>query len=661
MKPLGNLSLNKKLFFSTLGVILLVSSAIAFLARWILVSSLTTELEHRGTAIAQSIADRARGYILDNNTPELVTLVFDAAYLGERKDLVAYIYVSGTEDNVLAHTLTRPFPPELATVNSLLPGETSSVRLNEVLGEPAYDIAVPIDEGIYQVGTVHVGLNKQHIDNLVGKLRITFLGFISAIIVIIFFISLRLANYITLPIRKLTRISDELSRGHFDISLDFEDQNEDWNPKDCPAYRNTDLPCWHFDQTLDSTSSERSAESLRTCKQCRFYQKHSGDEVKQLADSFRNMVWSIRLYRRRLQESEEKYRSLFDSGPDPILVVDHNTFEILDVNPRAEDLYGYEKKELLGRPFTDLDPDFVVQCLNRFEDLPENYSCVYCTKVLHYKKGMEPFFVNLHACPISYKGREALIIATTDITEMIEKDAQLIQAGKMKTLGEMSAGIAHEINQPLNAIKMGSDFLSMAASESGCIPQEHLDQVSREISMQVDRATEIINTLRAFGRKAELLKEKLDVNKSIKGVMNIVGQQLKLHNIALTLDLDPELPPILAHDNRLQQVLFNLVTNARDAIIQREEPSPDGNQISIRSSALDGKVKIEITDTGIGIHETERNKIFEPFYTTKEVGQGMGLGLSITYGIVKDYGGDIRITSQPGEGTTFELFFPRTE
>jgi two-component system NtrC family sensor kinase len=246
----------------------------------------------------------------------------------------------------------------------------------------------------------------------------------------------------------------------------------------------------------------------------------------------------------------------------------------------------------------------------------------------------------------------------TDITEMIEKDAQLIQASKMKTLGEMSAGIAHELNQPLNAIKMGSDFLSMMSEQGREIPSENLHQVTVEISTQVDRATEIINTLRAFGRKAHFVKELLDVNSSIRGVMNIVGQQFKLSNVDVELDLAENLPAILAHDNRLQQVLFNLVSNARDAIIDRGERVPGDGKIVIRTSADNGFVTVCVSDTGVGIAEEDLHKIFEPFFTTKELGQGMGLGLSISYGIVKDYNGDIRIRSKKGEGSTFTLTFP---
>jgi signal transduction histidine kinase len=192
------------------------------------------------------------------------------------------------------------------------------------------------------------------------------------------------------------------------------------------------------------------------------------------------------------------------------------------------------------------------------------------------------------------------------------------------------------------------------------IPEEHLFQVVNEASSQVDRAAEIINRLREFGRKADLTKEKIDINSPIRIVLDIVVQQLRLQNIELELTLDEGLPPILAHKNRLEQVIFNLVTNARDAINQKRDSGtePGDRVIAVRSYIEGDRVVVTVSDTGVGIPEYAEDKIFEPFFTTKETGKGMGLGLSITYGIVRDYEGDIHIQSREGEGTTFKLTFP---
>ncbi|BCS89736.1 ATP-binding protein [Pseudodesulfovibrio sediminis] len=647
------IGLREKLLFSMLAAVLFISVAIALISRYILVSSLTHELEMRGYAIAHSVAERGGSHILDNDVPQLLTLIFDEAKLRQRKHLVAYIFIENQQGQILAHTLISKLPDTIRT-NTIPKGKHDSIKLVRLNGEPIYDLAAAINEGLYRIGTVHVGLNKGHIDSLVGKLRVAFLGFISAVIIITVVLSSWLSKYITKPVSDLTRLSDEISRGNFDIPLQSGADGA-WDASKCPAFTNTDLPCWHFDQ---SKSGEAPAGTHRKCADCAFYRKHKGDEVVQLSDSFRNMVWSIKLYRRRLRESEEKYRSLFDSGPDPIFVVDCDTGEIRDANPRTEELYGYSKKELIGMKFVDLGPEHNPGCMTYFSE--GGGGCVYFPKLLHYKNNSDPFFVNMHACPISYRGRHAIIIAVTDITELIEKDAQLIQAGKMKSLGEMSAGVAHEINQPLNAIKMGSDFLAMAEKENLDVPKAHYLQVVEDISTQVDRAAEIINTLRSFGRRSDLIEEKVDLNQPIKAVLSMIRRQFELDNIRFELDLKTGLPPVLAQSNRLQQVVFNLVTNARDAVNDRSSPQDmeTERRISIRTGAANNRVFCEVEDTGCGINEADRQKIFEPFYTTKSVGQGMGLGLAITYGIVKDYHGEIRIQSVMNKGTIFRMEFP---
>jgi PAS domain S-box-containing protein len=362
-----------------------------------------------------------------------------------------------------------------------------------------------------------------------------------------------------------------------------------------------------------------------------------------------------------LHESEEKYRSLFNSGPNPIFVVDQETQVILDANPMAEETYGYAKEDLIGRPFVDLGPvEDVLEGLANFDNYDWPKACVIGSKVQHYQKNKKPFYVRVTACPIRYKDREAIILATTDITEMLEKEAQLLQADKMTMLGEMSAGVAHELNQPLNAIKMGNEYLKMMVEQGNSIPEKNLLEVASQVSEQVDRASEIINRLREFGHKPDFAKEKVDVNKPIQMVAGMVQQQLGLQNIQVDVYLEENLPHIWGHNNNIEQVILNLVTNARDAIHEKKEARLDSGDevITIRSFKENDRVAISVSDTGMGIPEPDKNRIFEPFFTTKEVGKGMGLGLSITYGIVKDYGGEIELYSDEGTGTTFKLTFP---
>lgn len=651
------ISLKNKIFFSTLAMVLFISAAIALLARWILVSSLVNELTSRGIAIAQSIADQGKGYVLTRDHPNLVSLIFDAAQLGERRLLVDYIFIVDDEQNVLSHTFIRPFPEELRFANPIPAGKHYSVRQLIIDNASAYDIAVPIWEGIYTIGAVHVGLKQKHIEQLINKLRIMFLGFIFAIFIIIFLISHSFSKYVTRSLTQLTKIADDITRGNLDVKpLDMDETDKE---EHCPAYYNTDLPCWHVDKTMGRFSPDYSPEKPAYCVDCLVKKKKVGDEVQQLADSFKHMVRSIKLYRNRVWESEEKYRSLFRSGPAPIFVLSSRTFRILDANPSALTTYDYTKDEILKTSFLELAPEFKTKFTVYFNENPSSESFIY-PKALHFKKGEAPFYVNVVACRTRYLERDAIIVSTSDITEMLEKDAQLIQASKMTSLGQLSAGIAHELNQPLNMIKMGSEFLDMVVNEQKPLSDESLRQISTEMSTQVDRATEIINHLREFGRKSDFSKEPIDINKPVRGVMSIMAHQLSLQNISVTVDLDETLPPVLAHVNRLEQVLFNLVTNARDAIQDKyktlEEEGP--REITIKTHRNHDRIVMTVSDTGLGMSDTVMGKIFDPFFSTKQTGMGMGLGLSISYGIIKDYDGSIDIESEEGAGTTFTLTFP---
>ena len=383
-------------------------------------------------------------------------------------------------------------------------------------------------------------------------------------------------------------------------------------------------------------------------------------EVEFITGAFLDIT-ERKLAEKALHDSEEKYRSLFNSGPDPIFVLERETLEILDANPVAEDTYGYSNGELAGMLFSDLGPiDDICKGVPTSDQMDRPAACVVSSRVRHYRKGNRPFYVRVTACPTRYKDRDAIILATTDITEMLEKEAQLLQASKMTTLGEMSAGIAHELNQPLNAIKMGSEYLKMMVAERKTIPEENLVEVSNRISEQVDRASEIINRLREFGRKPDFVREKVSINKAVRVVHGIINQQFRLQNIDVALDLEKNLPPITARSTGIEQVIFNLLTNALDAVTQRKKMRLKGAKpaICIRSFLENDRVTLAVSDNGTGIPQDVLDKVFEPFFTTKEVGSGMGLGLSICYGIVKDYNGQIDVQSQEGAGTTVKIAFP---
>ena len=221
----------------------------------------------------------------------------------------------------------------------------------------------------------------------------------------------------------------------------------------------------------------------------------------------------------------------------------------------------------------------------------------------------------------------------------------------------MSAEIAHELNQPLNAIKMGSEYLKIMLQQGGRLEAQQIFEVAHEIDTQADRASEIINRLRVFGEKPAFTRESVDINRPIQDTVAILKHQLFLDNINILLDLSPGLPPISAHYHRLSQVFYNLIVNAKEAIEKRQEiDNSKDHTIRIKNYEDAGHVVVTVSDTGIGISDCFRDRVFEPFFTTKETGKG--LGMSIVKEIIRDYGGRIVIDCNSAAETTFVLSFP---
>jgi len=366
-----------------------------------------------------------------------------------------------------------------------------------------------------------------------------------------------------------------------------------------------------------------------------------------------------RLLEEKLEQSEKNYHAIFNNIPNPVFVVDIDTLQILDCNEMVQSVYDYSPEELLNTPFLDLFAN------SEAEDYGEKLrKGAPLTQVAHRDKNGRVLSVDIWVSVSVYSGREVLLITTSDITQRLEAEQQLIHAGKMATLGEMATGVAHELNQPLTVIKTASAVFSRRFGDSGEGGDETLATIAGKVRSNVDRATKIINHMRDFARKSEVRRQKLDVNDVLERAFDMFSQQFKVRGIQVEWRLDRSLPVINADPDRLEQVFTNLLVNARDAIEARWETDAEINKegrITIVSRGTRSKVFVEICDTGIGVSEEFAEKIFEPFFTTKEVGKGTGIGLSISYGIVKEFGGNIRCVPAKTEGTCFVMEFPAAE
>jgi len=235
--------------------------------------------------------------------------------------------------------------------------------------------------------------------------------------------------------------------------------------------------------------------------------------------------------------------------------------------------------------------------------------------------------------------------------ELRDKQEQLVQAGKLATLGELTTGVAHELNNPLNNIGLflGNviDLIQLGVMDKGRILQE-----LHKAEQQVRKATEIISHLRIFGRAATATREAVSIGKLLESAASLVHEQLRLRQIDLEISC-PEDVYVVGNPIQLEQVAINLLSNSRDALMN----SPV-KKISIHCEVDNGFVTLCFEDTGPGIPKGFEQRIFDPFFTTKEVGAGTGLGLSITYGIIKEHEGDIWVDNKPGEGATFYIRLP---
>jgi len=358
----------------------------------------------------------------------------------------------------------------------------------------------------------------------------------------------------------------------------------------------------------------------------------------------------------QLEKSEKKYYAIFNNIPNCIFVIDSDTLKIRDCNESVEFNYGYKKRELINKLFTDL---FMNKDKTECASLIKTKNNL--EKIQHKHKDGSTLFTNIRVSLLEYHNGNKLIISCTNITDKIETEQQLIQASKLTTLGEMATGVAHELNQPLSVIKTASTFIMKKISKNEQINNDTLSTLLKKIDNNVDRASDMINHMRQFSRKSGLNMGRTQINDVVTRAFQMFHQQLKIRGIKVIKETDQDLPVVIVDPNRLEQVFINLILNARDAIEEKwgdREDQSDTKKIIIKTYSDKKYVFVKVIDTGTGINDTIAEKIFEPFYTTKGVGKGTGIGLSISYGIIKDCRGIIYTDREKKDGAAFIIKFP---
>lgn len=341
--------------------------------------------------------------------------------------------------------------------------------------------------------------------------------------------------------------------------------------------------------------------------------------------------------------------AILDDSTDAIIGLDCD-FNIRSWNKGAERIYGYKSEEILGKNFAILVPP----------DLIENGELDYINEEFR-RKG---YIRNYETESLTKDGRRITIEMTRtlvkdasgniigssaivrDVTEIKKLKRQISHAEKLSVVGQLAAGIAHEVGNPLTSISSIVQVIQRTTNDA--FAKEKLELVKN----QINRMARTIRELVDFSRPSNYEIKQTNINKILQDAVNIVKYGKKSRDINFVLELDEKIPNISVVQDQIIQVFINLLLNAIDAMEGRK------GEIKIVSEMRGGKIKIHISDQGKGIPDEIKNKIFEPFFTTKKVGEGTGLGLWVSYGIVKNFGGEIDFESEVGKGSTFIISLP---
>jgi len=363
-----------------------------------------------------------------------------------------------------------------------------------------------------------------------------------------------------------------------------------------------------------------------------------------------------------LRDSEARYRLLFESNPQPMWVFDSETLVFLAVNSAAESHYGFSRDEFLRMTLADLltpeDRPALVACL-----ADSRRTATHQKRVRHRRKDGSTIVVEILSHRIQLDGREARLVLVSDVTERQRLEEHLRQTQKLEAIGLLAGGIAHDFNNLLTVI---SGYASLAIGDLPAESRTH-SQVG-EVIHAADRAASLTQQLLAFSRRQRMQPRVLDLNELLREMQGLL-QRIVREDIELVFTPDPALGHVLADPTQIEQVVMNLVVNARDAMPlggklllattgSRLEGGEGGDDFSV---ATGDYVRITVSDTGVGMDAATRSRAFEPFFTTKEKGRGTGLGLSTVYGVVKQSGGYVWLESQPELGCTVHVYLPRVD
>jgi PAS domain S-box-containing protein len=356
-----------------------------------------------------------------------------------------------------------------------------------------------------------------------------------------------------------------------------------------------------------------------------------------------------------LTRTREYLQHILANSPMMIVTTDLEG-HVVSFNPEAEARLGYAAEDIIGEPAVGLyrDPEEMEGLQRRVQrdGLVEEWETV----MLHRDGAEVPAALTLSQLKDTHREVIGTVVIGRDISSRQALVNQVIQSERLAAVGRLAAGVAHEINNPLAVISEVAGYLDdLVAELPESLPelQEELVSGLPKILAHVRRGRSITSRLLSFARKSEARVEEADVNASLEEILPFLEKQARLANVVIERSFQADLPRVRIEELQLQEVLINLITNSIQAMSDRHHGT-----IWLGTESLEGRVVVTVRDDGPGISEEVRDRLFDPFVSTKPLGVGTGLGLSICYGIIKRYDGEIRVESRAGEGATFKVLLP---
>jgi PAS domain S-box-containing protein len=348
-----------------------------------------------------------------------------------------------------------------------------------------------------------------------------------------------------------------------------------------------------------------------------------------------------------LHDEQERHRKGLENAPAPIFRISCDDDTILRANREAEKVTGFSREEMIGKPIWTLHPPEEHERLQQLHHETNSQGYVSCEDLHLIAKNGHIVPVSVYFGIIEHRGEKTIQGIYMDVSDRKNLESQLIQSEKMAAIGQLAAGIAHEIRNPLGIIMNALYDLSEILRTDNPEVREDL-QIAKD---EIVRAQEIINNLLEFSRESGVEMEEVNINDLLRRTLRLMHKYLQTNNVRVITAFG-KVGTCVANQNALRQVFLNLITNAVQAM-------PEGGELRLRTLRTPEKnVILEFSDTGVGIPAQHLSSVFNPFFTTKEPGKGTGLGLSIVHSVVKRYHGNITVQSKPQGGTTFLIELP---